>query len=193
MSGWFPWCCGVLGLACGWLQRSQRLTEGQESICESCRGDESEMYVYVLPGHAWCMLMEHAYIHLATVLASICSGTCVFVLFSMLSDVRVTDSIQRADTTRCRSSYPATPASPRGGCVQTLCLCVCVCIPRRVEGVWPLLSPAPRHVCFHSQTTTSMLTSRDTGRYLSNKHTHTHRCTLPAIHGTDHKVSYLIQ
>lgn len=59
------------GEAKGWL-RSRNLSENPDA--ERQRGWKW-MYVYVLPGHAWCTLMAHTCAHWAAERDSICSGT----------------------------------------------------------------------------------------------------------------------
>lgn len=160
----FPWWSSVFllnacffawvvdcGEAKGWL-RNRNLFVTPEPDTE--RGWKW-VYVYDLPGRAWCMLMANTCAHWAAVHASVCSGTsllcmcqlkCVFVLFSMLSDMRLTDSIQSADRARCMAIQWASLGDVFG------------------LDVWPLLSPTPSPlVClfFYSYSTTSVLTSCD--------------------------------
>lgn len=55
------------------------------------------------------------------ILCCVCVCQHVFVLFSMLSHVRLTDSIESADSTRCVTIYLAS----LGGVVFKLCVRVC--------------------------------------------------------------------
>lgn len=70
-----------------------------------------------------------------------CASTseCVFVLFSMLSDVRLTDSIHSDGRARCMTIYPASLGGVRM-CLDSVCdgVCVCVCVPRG----WKVFDPS---------------------------------------------------
>lgn len=107
-------------------------------------------------GHAWFMLMGPLVCACWAAVTCLCAtprglvgtracvGTGVFVLFSALSDVRLTDSIHSADTARCMTISLASPESVRE-CVSVY---VCVCT-RNGCLTPPLISATP--ACLFSQ------------------------------------------
>lgn len=172
----------------GWvLLRARLATEslGVDWVLGICREDESELCLCP-PSHAWCTLMEHACVcreavqarqgGMLSYLCCECARTSVFVLFSMLSDMWWTDSIQIAERARCDdlTSLPAASAS--------VCLGVCVCNARRVKGVDPSYQQHPVMFIF-TENPQPQCWCHVTQRYLSCKtHTDTHTQTLTHIH-----------
>lgn len=110
------------------------------------REDESEMYVYVLPGHAWCPLMAHACVHQAALHASVrletsllcmCRCKCLFyfprcvtcgwlIAFSVLTGPGAWLSRQ----------------PPWGMCLDSLCGYVCVCVSVCARSGWKVFDPS---------------------------------------------------
>lgn len=112
------------------------------------------------------------------------SAASVFVLFSTLPDVRLTDSIHSADTARCVTISPASL-----GCVYT-CVCIRVCLRSRWVFDPPSYLRHPAVFVFTTRATTSAPASLGTGRSLSFIITHTHtrtHLTAGPRHGTDNK------
>lgn len=98
-----------------------------------------------------------------------CVSAGVFVLFSALSDVRLTDSIHSADTARCVTISLGLPG-------ESVCVCVCLymCVFALSMGIWP--PSYLHHPCmfvFTTRATTSVPTSLSTGRSLSFTMAHT--------------------
>lgn len=121
------------------------------------REDESEMYVYVLPGHAWCMLMAHACVHRASVHDSVCPATsllcmcqrrvCLFYFPCCLTCGWLIAFRVLTGPGVWLSSQP-----PWGMCLDCVCVWVCGCACACREGgrcLTPLISSTP--ACLFSQ------------------------------------------
>lgn len=131
--------------------------------------------------------MAEACVHLAqSPLCCACARASVFVLFSMLSDMRLTDSVQSADRARCVIISPASLGDVFGLCVR-----VCAHAGRgkvfdpsylQHPGVFVFTAKAQPQCCRHMTQ----------GGILHINHTHTHSDTHTGYQPSAHCMEQII-
>ncbi len=150
--------------------------------------------VYVLPGHAWCMLMANACVHWAAVHASVCSGTsllcasasvCLFYFPCCLTCGWLIAFRVRTGPGAWLSSQP-----PWGRCLDCACDRVCVCM----KGGWKVFDPSylqhPGVFVFTATAQPQWWRHVTLGGVFHINPSHVNQCRLPTIHplpGTDNK------